>query len=333
MTGRRATGRQRCVHVRCGHDIQAKLRRAGIAGDYLAFADPMWLGPPASSVSGQDGRARLIAAHCDLPVTAVRRQLAEASWRLDHLATGYHHVVLWYEHDLYDQASLVRVLASLAPRPALPRIELIAIDRFPGVGRFIGLGQLSAGQLASLWPRRRPIGRRHLAIGARAWTALRAGSPRPIEALLANDLGALPFLGAALVRHLQELPWTTDGLSLTERLILSGLASGPRSVAALFCDAQARDPQPYRGDLFFWSIVRDLLAAPRSPIAIAEATRRLDWPRRVVHLTSLGRVLLGGGHDWQAEQPLARWVGGIPVGAGGPGWRWDPGAGQTTKGH
>jgi len=326
-------GRRRRIHVRCGHDIQAKLRKAGIAGDYLALADPMWLGPPAASVSGQDGRARLIAARCDLPVTAVRRQLAEAAWWLDRLAAHYDHVALWYEHDLYDQASLVRVLASQASRPALPRIELVAADRFPGVGRFIGLGQLSAGQLASLWPRRVPVGRRHLTLGARAWAALQAGTPRSIEALLASDLGALPFLGAALVRHLQELPWTTDGLALTERLILSCLANSPRTVAELFRDAQARDPQPYVGDLFFVSMVRDLLAAPRSPIAIADTTRRLDWPRRVVHLTSLGRALLQGGHDWQAERPTGRWVGGIPVRAGEPGWRWDPGVGRTTKGH
>ena len=329
--GRRRMARQGRLHVRCGHDIQARLRKAGIAGEYLAFADPIWLGPHIAARSGLDGRARLIAERCALPVTAVRRQLAEASWRLDRLATRYDHIVLWYEHDLYDQASLVRVLASLAPRPALPRLELVAVDRFPGVGRLIGLGQLSAGQLASLWPRRRPVGRRHLALGARAWTALQAGTPQPIEALLAADPGALPFLGAALVRHLQELPWTTDGLSLTERLILSGLASGPRSVAALFRDAQTRDPQPYMGDLFFGAIVRDLLAAPRSPIAIADAARWLDWPRRVIHLTSLGRALLEGGHDWQAERPAARWVGGIPVGAGHPGWRWNPGVGRTTK--
>jgi len=333
MTDRLATGRRRRIHVRCGHDIQARLREAGIAGDYLALADPIWLGPPAASAAGLDGRSRVIAARCELPVTAVRRQLAEDYWRLGRLATGYDHVVLWYEHDLYDQASLVRVLASLARCPALPRIELIAVDRLTGVDRFIGLGQLSAGQLASLWPRRRPIGRRHLTLGARALTALRAGTPRAIEALLSADLTVLPFLGAALIRHLQELPWTIDGLALTERLILCGLANGPRTVAELFRTAQARDPQPYMGDLFFWSIVRDLLAATGPPIAVDDAAGRLPWPRRVIHLTALGQALLAGRHDWQAGRPPMRWVGGIPVGAGAPGWRWDPGARRATKGH
>jgi hypothetical protein len=33
---------------------------------------------------------------------------------------------------------------------------------------------------------------------------------------------SLPFLAAALRRHLEEFPWTTDGLSRTERQIRDG---------------------------------------------------------------------------------------------------------------
>jgi len=319
------------VHVRCGNDIEEKLREAGIEGDYLAFTDPIWLGPTAAFGSRLSARARLVADRSGLPFDAVRN---EAYWRLGRLASRYNHIILWFEHDLYDQACLVRVLANLAARPTLPRVELVCIDRFPGIARFTGLGQLSPEQLAGLWAQRKPVGRRQLALGARARVALEAASPQPIEALrTAAGLSALPFLGAALGRHLQELPWTTDGLALTERLILASLASGPRTAAALFVDTQARDPLPYMGDLFFRSIVRDLLAAPRPPIAVDGPTRRLAWPRRVIRLTALGRALLDGRGDWQDEGPVVRWVGDIPVGAGAPRWRWDPGARHTTKGH
>ncbi|MGD9883878.1 MAG: hypothetical protein AB7U95_27570 [Reyranella sp.] len=326
-------GRQMRVHVRCGNDIEAKLRKVGLEGDYLAFADPIWLGPGAAFGSWLSGRARLVADRSGLPYDSVRQEMGEAYSRLGRLASRYDHIILWFEHDLYDQACLVRVLASLAARPTLPRVELVCIDRFPGIARFIGLGQLAPEQLAGLWSQRKPVGRRQLALGARALAALRADSPQHIEALLGADLRALPFLGAALRRHLQELPWTTDGLALTERLILVSLLNGPRTPVELFNDTQARDPLPYTGDLFFWSIVRDLLAAPRPPIAVHGSTRRLAWRRRVIRLTPIGKALLDGRRDWQAERPAGRWVGGIPVGAGAPGWRWDPGAGHTTGGH
>ncbi len=321
------------VHVRCGNDIEEKLREAGIEGDYLAFTDPIWLGPMPDFGSWLSGRARLVADRSGLPFDAVRKELGEAYWRLGRLTSRYNHIILWFEHDLYDQACLVRVLANLAARPTLPRVELVCIDRFPGIARFIGLGQLSPEQLAGLWQQRKPVGRRQLALGARARVVLQAASPQPIEALRAARLGALPFLGAALGRHLQELPWTTDGLALTERLIQASLASGPRSAADLFADAQARDPLPYMGDLFFRSIVRDLLAAPRPPIAVDGPTRRLAWPRRVIRLTALGQALLDGRRDWQDERPAVRWVGDIPVGAGAPPWRWDPATGHTTTGR
>jgi hypothetical protein len=326
------TDAQRVLHIRCGDDIKDKLAEAGLAGDYLSFADPAWLGPPPAFNAWLAGRAALIADRTGLPQPKVRAELGEAYWRLARAPADYRHIVLWFEHDLYDQAALVRVLANFAQRTALPRVELISIDRFRGLKRFIGFGQLTAQQLASLWPKRKRISRRQLTLGARAWAALRALTPEPLEALLASDTRPLPFLKAALKRHLQELPWTTDGLSLTEREVLAALAKGPLSASELFAETQMkRDPLPFMGDRFFWSVVRDLIDAPRPPVAVSAATRRMAWPRRVLRLTPTGRALLAGKLDWRAERPLPRWVGGIPAGPGAPDWRWNPKNRQVTR--
>jgi hypothetical protein len=323
---------ERTLHIRCGEDIKDKLAEAGIPGDYLSFADPAWLGPPPAFNAWLSDRAALIAERSGLPRPKVRAQLGEAYWRLARAPADYQHIVLWFEHDLYDQAVLARVLANFAQRKTLPRIEIISIDRFRGVRPFLGLGQLTALQLASLWPKRQRIGRRHLALGSRAWTALRALTPEAIESLIASDTRALPFLKPALQRHLQELPWTTDGLSLTERAALAALAKGPLSVSELFADAQMkRDPSPFMGDLFFWSVLRDLIGAPRPPVVITSGTRRLAWHRRVVRLTPTGKALLSGKLDWQELLPLPRWIGGIPAGPGAPDWRWDPKSRRATR--
>ncbi|MDP1840294.1 MAG: hypothetical protein Q8N31_20710 [Reyranella sp.] len=315
----------RTLHIRCGDDIRDRLVEAGIEGDYLSFADPAWLGPPPASNAWIAGRAALIAEHTGLSRQKIRADLGDAYWRLARAPADYGRIVLWGEHDLYDQAALVRVLASFAPRKKLPRVELISIDRFRGIKRLIGLGQLSAAQLATLWPRRKRISRGQLALGAKAWAALRAPTPESLEALCKSDLRALPFLKAALQRHLQELPWTNDGLSLTERNALKALTKGPRSAAEIFAEAQTkRDPQPFMGDLFFWSVLRDLLEAPRPPVAVSAATRRAAWHKRVLRLTPTGKALLAGKLDWQTAGPHERWVGGIMVARGAPAWRWDP---------
>jgi hypothetical protein len=324
-------GALRTLHIRCGDDIRDKLVEAGIEGDYLSFADPAWLGPPPASNAWIAGRAALIAEHTGLSRQKVRADIGDAYWRLARAPADYEWIVLWFEHDLYDQAALVRVLAGLALRKKLPRIELIAIDRFRGIKRFIGLGQLSAAQLATLWPRRKRISRRQLVLGAKTWAALRAPTPEPIEALCKSDLRVLPFLNAALQRQLQELPWTNDGLSLTERNALAALAKGSRSAAEVYAEAQAkRDPQPFMGDLFFWSVLRDLLEAPRPPIAVSAATRRTAWHKRALRLTPEGKALLAGKLDWQTTGPLERWVGGVAVARGAPTWRWNPRAGRVA---
>ena len=323
---------RRVLHIRCGDDIRDKLAEAGVEGDYLSFADPAWLGPPPAFNAWLAGRAALIAERTGLPRQRVRADLGDAYWRLARAPADYPHIVLWFEHDLYDQAALVRVLASFAQRKTLPRIELICIDRFRGIKRFIGLGQLTPAQLASLWSKRKRVGRRQLALGTRTWAALRALTPEPLEALFRSGMRELPFLKAALLRHLQELPWTTDGLSLTERQALAALAKGPRTAGEVFADAHIkRDPQPFMGDLFFWSVVRDLIEAPRPPVAVSAGTRRAAWHRRLLRLTPTGRALLGGKLDWQAQQPLSRWVGGIPAGPGAPDWRWNPRSGRVTR--
>jgi hypothetical protein len=321
----------RTLHIRCGDDIRDKLAQAGIEGDYLSFADPAWLGPPPASNAWLAGRAALIAERTGLPRQKIRADLGDAYWRLARAPAYYGRIVLWFEHDLYDQAALVRVLAGFALRKRLPAIELISIDRFRGIKRFIGLGQLSSSQLASLWPKRKRVSRRQLALSVKAWAALRAPTPEQLQELLKAGARDLPFLKGALQRHLQELPWTTDGLSLTERGALTALANGARTVSEVFAEAQIRrDPQPFMGDLFFWSVLRDLIEAPRPPIAVSVTTRRAAWHKRVLRLTLTGKALLQGKLDWQTTGPLERWVGGIAIAHGVSIRRWNPRSGRIT---
>ena len=88
-----------------------------------------------------------------------------------------------------------------------------------------------------------------LSLARRAWAALRSGSPELVQALVDGRDPALPYLAAALHRHLRDLPWSTDGLSLTERLCLAAVTGGARTLTEVFVAVQAADDELGFGDL------------------------------------------------------------------------------------
>jgi hypothetical protein len=113
-------------------------------------------------------------------------------------AHRYDRVVLWFEHDSYDQLILARCLACFADGPRPARLELICADRHPSVERFIGLGQLGPDALASFWPLRTAVTEAQLDLGRAIWTALRRPDPADLRAIAETGTPALPLAAPAL---------------------------------------------------------------------------------------------------------------------------------------
>jgi hypothetical protein len=186
-------------------------------------------------------------------------ELTDADRRLAASAKRYARVVIWTEHDSHDQLSLIRCLADYA-RTRPPRVlERISVNHFPGSRRFIGLGQLPPGAMWLLWNRREVIDAERLSVGAAAWAALASADPRALAAIARTRTPALPHLGPAVHRHLQELPSSVNGLSLTQSLLLQILAREPASVGDLWRVSQGeREPMPFLGDTMFLHILNQI---------------------------------------------------------------------------
>ncbi|MEV0456987.1 DUF1835 domain-containing protein [Catellatospora methionotrophica] len=304
----------RTAHVRCGDDLRETLVAAGFPGDFVPFTDPVSQGPvprTADPAEFDAVRADWLASAYDLDRAPVFERLSRERAGLDAL-DAYDRVVLWFEHDWFDQAILIRLLTVLARRPALhERLRLLSIGAFPGEDPFIGFGQLSASQLATLAGRERPVAPDQFAAAERAWAALSA--PDPV-ALAGIDGDALPYLRRAVARHLAELPWTTDGLSLSERLCLRAVSAGPLPFPAVFQAHQDGDPLPYLGDVMLLPVLRRLHEAERPALASRGGQYQL---------TAYGQRILHGDATWQT---FPRWVGGVLL----PGWRWDPAASRPV---
>ncbi|HVE77393.1 MAG TPA: DUF1835 domain-containing protein [Gemmatimonadaceae bacterium] len=330
------------LHVLNGDSTAYKLGPAGVPGGITVWADILYEGPVPAGVPDEERRrqrARFIAdsgygSYGD----ALRRYEA---WDAALAAAAAHdEVVLWFEHDLFDQLLLVRHLAWFAGRPPAEargaRLSLICIDAYPGVPDFQGLGQLRPDQLAPLLADRRAVTDAQRALGLQAWRAFTASDPSALEALLGADTSALPFLAPALRRLLEEYPSTETGLSRSERSLLALAAEREWPARELYRALRRTDNRLHTTDASFARMVRELAASGRALLALDDPADGGSGDvgsvlERHIGITPLGRDVLAGRADWARLGGVDRWVGGVHLMSPEPGWRWDPGIGRLRN--
>ncbi|GIE95278.1 DUF1835 domain-containing protein [Paractinoplanes rishiriensis] len=241
--------------------------------------------------------------------------------------------VLWFEADLYDQLQIIQILARLADLgvPAR-RITLICIGEHPGIARFGGLGELTAGQLREL-PATNACARltpEALHLATDAWAAFRAPTPDGLPAIARSRSRDLRFLGEAFDRLSREYPSTRDGLSLTERRILAAVADGAGAAGPAFVRAAARETRPYLGDTWSFAMM-DRMAHARIPLLHAEPADRPVDRETSLHLTGMGARVLAGAADQVALNGIDRWIGGVHLRGDHLPWRWNDATETITR--
>ena len=302
------------------------MRAAGIAGEILPWRDVLHDGPVPSGLAPAElaaVRAVFIAESGWDYFAHVLRSFRDRDQTLEQLA-AYGEVVLWFEHDLYDQLQLIQALdriASSAGRPA--RLSMTVEADF--------LSMMAPDRLRGLYDARRPVTDAELGAASRAWAAFREPDPTALAGLTAADLAALPFLHSAIGRMLEEYPAPGSGLSRTDEQILSAVAAGAASPGLAFSACQAREAAAFMGDASFWRHVHSLLtgplpllrwtegAPPAFPPVTFDDRRFLDHGLEV---TANGCACLAGRLDHAAVNGCRRWLGGVRQWPGRV-WRYD----------
>lgn len=308
------------LHITNGDSVIHGFNDGRIAGTFLAWRDVLHDGPMprrSSLEEESDARAAYHAGRASGPEYEVHRTGFAQRDRVLESCVNRDEVVLWFEHDLYDQLQLLQVLARL-PHGARERTSLIQIGEHPEVPHFQGLGQLNGAQLAALLPTRRPVTARQVDVARNAWAAFGADDPTMLCEVARRDEPEMPFLAPALTRFLEEYPWATDGLTRTGRQLLTAIAAGTTKRRALWSASQQFETCSW-GDLSVYARLDTLIVRPHPLV------ERVDDDH--VALTEAGQRVLAG-EDHCDPREVDRWLGGVHLGPGRPDWRWN--AGERT---
>ena len=284
------------------------MKKAGVPGDFLPWRDVLHDGPVPECRSLEE-------------LSAIRSKfIVDRGWGTFENITGlfrerdavlkssgqYEKVILWFEHDLYDQLQLLQILDWYHQnRPRESALSIICTDRY--------LGTLSSQEMTDLLRYEEPVTEKHFNLSSKAWSAFRAATPEKWCTLLTTDTTALPFLNAAVRRLLEEYPSCNNGLSRTVHQALTIIAQGETRPGKIFKRYQESEESRFLGDSSFWVILNELLNSSPPLLTLSEGKNLSlpSKPNQELTITPTARAVLAGEKNWLETARIDRWLGGV----------------------
>ena len=283
------------------------MKKANIEGDFLPWRDFLHEGSVPAGLTLEELsiiRAKFISEYGLGEFSEIYASFKERDNQLKAY-NEYNNIVLWFEHDLYDQLQLLQLLDWFATKN-LKDIELTLIcsNNY--------LGESTAQQIKKMLHYELGVTPQHFNIAQKAWSAFREPTPTSWFTLLKKQTSILPFLQPAIFRMLEEFPNTKTGLSRTEYQALLIISNGIDEAKDIFEKCQSFEERKFMGDVIFWKILNNF---ENHNIIKRDINNKLT-------ITSFGKELLNGKHFWFDIMPLERYIGGCHLTLENL-WCWD----------
>jgi hypothetical protein len=312
------------LHLTNGSAIIPLMRQAGIDGPTVPWDDVLHEGPVPAGLNPaalRERRAAFLAACGWGSAETIVRRLADRDAALERALLGppgpapIDEIVLWFEHDLFDQLHLLQILDRV-PIDGRPLVTAVPSNDY--------LGAQPASRFAGLFAARANVTSAQRLAAHDAWAAFRSADPRTIADVLPR-VDELPHLRPALLRHLEQFPSMANGLSRTEQQAMETIAGGITSVRQVYqASHHGREAAIFMGDAAFIAHIDSLLRSSRPLLQASRPTRPLSLDDDL-SLTIDGQHVLENRLDRVRACGIDRWLGGVELKGSGPVWRWDGG--------
>ena len=244
-------------------DIAGKIIvESGVPGEVFVWHDILYDGPRKPGWPDEEtlqGRAKFLedATGGGLSKCHILETLKNQYNKLG-TASKYERIILWFDACLFDQAMLSHILACLKILN-MKNVELICVDKFPGIDPYNGLGQLLPEQMASCYGNKRLVTYEQFEFAELVDKAFALHDKIEFAKLSRYKNAPLTWIPAAVNRWMQEQPNKITGLGRLEKLTLNALKAGCETPAEIFKFVSSKDTPPqYWGDITLWAKINSL---------------------------------------------------------------------------
>ena len=294
------------IHIANGDSTRELLEQSDLGGRVVTFREAMVAGPiqKLQTPAFIESRSRFLSREYSESIGQVKQKLEEQEKALDE-SRGSPHVVIWVEHDLFCSVHLWYILGRLATG-APAELELVSIGEVASRPAFRGLGELTAVELAQLYPQRKAIDSLQLGAALTLWEAYASDDP---DLLLrsSDEARLIPFAGESITLHARRYPSRAAGLGSIELEALRILVeNGATSFPQLFPQLQARIERYGFGDAQVLSLLRMVTTGEHPLLQIGETAGEISFevtPEGAEVVRGTARAPRGLYHD--------RWLGGV----------------------
>ena len=235
---------------------------------------------------------------------------------------NYDEVILWFEHDLYDQLQLVQILYYLSKKECLlNNIFVIQESDY--------IGHQSKEILANSYTNKKKLTDEHVKSATNAWKTFVSDDPEQLNKLIGVSIPSHPYLIQSLVRLCEEFPHANSGLSRTEWQILNLVTKGFITPKTLFLENMKCEEAIYLGDWSFFLYLNNLSSGEYALLKMNKVNferfdeERKSYMNQTVVLTELGQRVFNEDINWFKLAQHEKWIGGIKLSPENL-WFWNP---------
>ncbi|HVR38831.1 MAG TPA: DUF1835 domain-containing protein [Thermoanaerobaculia bacterium] len=297
------------IHLHNGDITAALAKRAGIAGEHVAFRETLVAGPVPYDLSSHEAieaRAQFLSTDYDQNLLRARNALLEQEQTILRAAT-HDEVVLWFEHDLFCFVNFVYLLQRLGGA----RVTAVWVEE--------PIGHKNEAEVPLLFESRAAVTPSMLAHARDVWRAYTSENPTSLNPLLEHDPYEFPFLRDALLLHASRFPSIRNGLGTVEHRLLDLIAGGVADFVALFARFEPKLRYGF-GDTEVLRLLRVMAWCAVPLITITESTESAK--KILLAITPAGNKVLTGELDATAANDPDTWLGGAHL-TKETLWRWD----------